>query len=122
LSAKYKKIRINGKLVPEHLVVARRIAKRDLNPSEVVHHINGDEKDNRAENLMILPSRKAHSVLAGVIGRFLEEHNLVPAFREWYSTAQWPLEEAEEKLRLAQVEMKKLKKQAERYEKRKRHR
>lgn len=29
-------------------------------PSEVVHHINGDIKDNTIENLMLFPSNSSH--------------------------------------------------------------
>jgi len=32
---------------------------RYLKPSEIVHHVNGDQKDNRPENLEVV-SRSAH--------------------------------------------------------------
>lgn len=43
---------------------ARKIAemylKRKLKPGECVHHINGDPKDNRIENLIVFSSNSAH--------------------------------------------------------------
>ena len=113
--AKYKKIRVDGKLVPEHLAVASQAIRRELRVSEVVHHVNGNEKDNRVENLLILPSRNAHSILASVIGRFLEEKGLVDSFCIWYDTTQRELAEKEEELRIALKERAKLEKRAKRY-------
>jgi hypothetical protein len=43
---------------------ARKIAqiylKRELKPGECVHHINGDPRDNRIENLIVFSSNSAH--------------------------------------------------------------
>jgi ribosomal protein L33 len=44
-----------------HRVIAERMVRRKLKPGEVVHHKNGDHRDNRPENLAILPSQAEHA-------------------------------------------------------------
>jgi hypothetical protein len=48
----------------EHVYVAEQMIGRTLEKNEVVHHKNGDRKDNRRENLEVM-TRSAHSILHG---------------------------------------------------------
>lgn len=48
--------------VLEHRIVMENSINRTLSPNEVVHHINGDQKDNSLPNLMLM-TRKDHSAL-----------------------------------------------------------
>jgi len=57
----YRKIRIENKKIDEHRVLMGKIVGRKLGRFEFVHHINGDTKDNRIENLQLM-SPKEHSI------------------------------------------------------------
>lgn len=46
----------------EHRFIAQRMIGRSLGPDEVVHHINGDFRDNRPENLQVM-TRAEHTRL-----------------------------------------------------------
>lgn len=44
----------------EHRLVAEQILGRALEPGEVVHHVDGDKRNNAPENLMIFTSQSDH--------------------------------------------------------------
>ena len=46
-----------------HRVLAERALGRALRKGEVVHHINGDFRDHRIENLSVLPSQRDHAII-----------------------------------------------------------
>lgn len=50
----YKFVTIDGKTLPEHRYLMQQLLGRELLDSEVVHHKNGDCRDNRIENLVVM--------------------------------------------------------------------
>lgn len=68
----------NGEKIQEHRYVMSRHLGRDLVPEEIVHHINGNTKDNRLSNLQLV-DRATHKELhveIGVETRFKRIHDL----------------------------------------------
>ena len=62
MSSEYETKTINGKERPVHILLMEEILGRPLKENEVVHHINGDKRDNRPENLQVLDRRKHTSL------------------------------------------------------------
>lgn len=56
----YRRVVKDGKFVYEHRWIMEQFIGRKLKYSEHVHHINGNPKDNRIENLEIL-TRSEHA-------------------------------------------------------------
>lgn len=79
--APYIMIRANGKTNYLHRCVWEKANGRKLRAGEVVHHKNGDKRDNRPENLEVVSSRAEHSKLHGRL-RKQEIHRFQRHFSE----------------------------------------
>ena len=58
----YKKLNYNNKATYEHSIKAEKVLGRKLKHNEIVHHIDGNPKNNLNENLAII-ERKMHNYL-----------------------------------------------------------
>ena len=66
----YVEIKCGRTWVLEHRLVVENFIGRKLNQEEAVHHINGNKKDNRIENLMLFPTQKEHKAFENKVKQF----------------------------------------------------
>jgi hypothetical protein len=66
----YVEVKCGRTWVLEHRILVENFIGRRLNSQEVIHHINGNKKDNRIENLMLFPNQKEHKAFENKIKQF----------------------------------------------------
>ena len=54
-------------------VVAEQLLGRPLRPGEVVHHIDGNKRNNRSENLRVFSSQAEHAKFHAEFNWFINE-------------------------------------------------
>ncbi len=54
----------------EHRIIAEKILGRKLLPGEVVHHVDGNKRNNTPENILVLESQSEHAKLHARERRF----------------------------------------------------
>lgn len=87
----YIMIRVEKKLTLLHRHVWEQANKRKLRAGEIVHHKNGDKRDNRPQNLQVIPNQAAHLRLHNY---FIEEKRLArkkrrAAYQRHFSELGW---------------------------------
>jgi hypothetical protein len=74
----YKGIKIKGKKIDEHRLKMEKKLGRKLSYNEIVHHKDGNKKNNKLSNLK-LKSRKKHT------SEFMKEYMNKPKIKQKYS-------------------------------------
>ena len=54
MSYAYRQTKINGKKMLQHRAIMEKHLGRPLLTEEYIHHVNGEKKDNRIENLEVM--------------------------------------------------------------------
>lgn len=69
---KYKAKKVNGKRIDEHRLIMEQHLGRKLERNEVVHHIDGDKRNNDINNLELM-TLSEHSRMHGCNRKISEE-------------------------------------------------
>lgn len=71
--------------VAEHRLVVESFIGRYLKQEETVHHINGNKRDNRIDNLFLFPNHNQHRIFENKIRQFGYTRPILKQIKErWY--------------------------------------
>jgi len=68
--------------VKEHRYLVEKKIGRLLKPEETIHHINGEQGDNRIENLMPFHSQREHKNFENKVKQFGMTHSVLKQINE----------------------------------------
>ena len=77
----------NGRIVLESVAVAQDALGRKLKPKNKVHHLNGDDHDNRPANLLICEDQAYHLLLHQRLRAYRASGH--PHYRKCVRCKQW---------------------------------
>lgn len=63
ITSKYRVLFAGGKYLYEHRVIAEKALGRPLKETEIVHHVDGNGKNNARTNLVICPDDAYHKLI-----------------------------------------------------------
>lgn len=84
----YVYVFVNGHLyshkgyVAAHRLVIESFIGRYLNQEESVHHINGNRKDNRIDNLFLFPNHREHKKFENKVKQFGFTNPIIKKIKE----------------------------------------
>ena len=80
--SEYKYRIVKGKRIPEHRAVIEEALQIILGEDLIVHHINGDKKDNRRENLQVMDKAEHNRMHASQMPQLPEKQRKVSKARK----------------------------------------
>jgi hypothetical protein len=88
----YIKVFDKGKWRDQHRVIMEKVLGRPLRKDEIVHHINGDFRDNRVENLVITtPAEHTQMHHGGELSKYAKLNNRKIKMIRWAVRKGWSL-------------------------------
>ena len=70
----YRCVRLDGKRIYEHRLVAEKTLSRPLKRNEIVHHNNFNKTDNRPENLTVMSQACHRALIDYLASLWVKEH------------------------------------------------
>ena len=82
LCDRYIRIRVDGKVVREHRYLMEKVLGRKLNKNEQVHHVDGNERNNNLNNLVLVSPSEHRRLHIGEPHYSIRKYNFVTKLPE----------------------------------------